>query len=372
LAGVALVRPVSAKTKAGAFPTKPITILVGDARGGTLDGAARALGPALSKVLRQPVLVENRPGAAGRVAQTAAAKAKPDGYTLVLAGTTGLVLAPRLVAKAAYTVQDFAGLGSVSETALVIEVPASSRFQSFAELAAHARAHPEAVRIGHAGNGTTSHIALLRLQQRLDARFTAVAYKGSAAAIAALLAGNIDALVDQIPNSFGQLRAGAVKALAVTSLQRAADLPETPTLNELGLKGFEVVSGAGLLAPAKTPPATVTILAAALQKVLDDPAVQAKLKSLGSEPRALTPDAYDGLLKQEDATAAQMIKDGLLKAEYPVRCWSLAVDIEAVGVHTIRYIDDFVIVGSSACVCSGTFEARWSNTGLGRLAFILR
>ena len=101
----------------------------------------------------------------------------------------------------------------------------------------------------------------------------------------------------------------------MTSLKRAADLPETPTLNELGLKGFEVVTVAGLLAPAKTPPATVRILGDALQKVLDDPAVQAKLKSLGSEPRALTPDAYDALLKQEDATAAQMIKDGLLKGE---------------------------------------------------------
>ncbi|WP_422016442.1 Bug family tripartite tricarboxylate transporter substrate binding protein [Reyranella sp.] len=309
------MRPVLAKTNAGAFPTQPITILVGDARGGMLDGAARAVGPALSKVLGQPVLVENRAGAAARTAQAATAKAKPDGYTLLLAGTTGLVLAPRLVPKASYTVDDFAGLGPVSETPLVIGVPASSRFQSFAELAAHAKAHPDAVRIGHAGNGTTSHLAILRLQQRLDARFAAVPYEGSAPAIAALLAGNIDAVVDQLPNSFGQLRAGAVKPLAVTSLKRAADLPETPTLNELGLKGFEVVTVAGLLAPAKTPPATVRILADALQKVLDDPAVQAKLKSLGSEPRALTPDAYDALLKQEDAAAAQMVKDGLLKGE---------------------------------------------------------
>lgn len=315
MAGAALARPVSAKTNAGTFPTRSITLLVGDARGGTLDGTARAVGPALSKVLRQPVTVENRPGAAGLSAQTATAKAKPDGYTLVLAGTTGLVLAPRLVAPRPYTVEAFACLGSVSETPLVIEVPASSRFQSFAELAAHAKIHPDAVRIGHAGNGTTSHLAILRLQQRLDARFTAVPYEGSAPAIAALLAGNIDAAVDQLPNSFGQLRAGAVKPLAVTSLKRAADLPETPTLNELGLKGFEVATVAGLLAPAKTPPATVRILGDALQKVLDDPAVQAKLKSLGSEPRAMSPDAYDALLKQEDAAAAQMIKDGLLKGE---------------------------------------------------------
>lgn len=315
MAGATLVRPVSAKTKAGAFPTQYITILVGDERNGTLDVTARTIGPVLSKVLGQPVVIENRPGPAGLSTQTATAKAKPDGYTLVLAVTTGLVLAPRLVAEAPYTVDDFAGLGTVSETPLVIGVPASSRFQSFAELAAHAKVHPDAVRIGHAGNGTTSHVAVLRMQQRLEAKFTVVPYKGSAAAIAALGAGNIDAVVDQIPNSFGQIRAGAVKPLAVTSLKRAADLPETPTFNELGLKGFEVVTVAGLLAPAKTPPATVKVLGDALQKVLDDPAVQAKLKSLGSEPRAMSPDAYDALLKQEDATAAQMIKDGLLKGE---------------------------------------------------------
>jgi tripartite-type tricarboxylate transporter receptor subunit TctC len=315
LAGAALVRPVSAKTKAGAFPTQSITMLVGDERNGTLDVTARTIGPVLSKVLGQPVVIENRPGAAGLSTQTATAKAKPDGYTLVLAVTTGLVLAPRLVAEAPYTVDDFAGLGTVSETSLVIGVPASSRFQSFAELAAHAKAHPDAVRIGHAGNGTTSHVAVLRMQQRLEAKFTVVPYKGSAAAIAALGAGNIDAVVDQIPNSFGQIRAGAVKPLAVTSLKRAADLPETPTFNELGLKGFEVVTVAGLLAPARTPPATVKVLGDALQKVLDDPAVQAKLKSLGSEPRTMSPDGYDALLKQEDVAAAQMIKDGLLKGE---------------------------------------------------------
>lgn len=314
-AGAALVRPVSAQAPAAGFPSKPITLLVGDAPGGPIDATARTVGPALSKVLGQRVIVENRPDAAGLKAQTATAKARADGYTLVLAGTTDLVLAPRLGPPPPYTVEDFAGLGLVSETPLVIEVPASSRFQSFAELAAHAKAHPDTVRIGHAGNGTTGHLAILRMQQRLDARFTAVPYKGSAPAIAALQAGGIDAVVDPIPSSFGQLRAGAVKPLAVTSLKRAADLPETPTLNELGLKVFEVVAGAGLLAPAKTPPATVKILADALQKVLDDPAVQAKLKRLGSEPRALSTDVYDALLKREDAVAAQMIKDGLLKVE---------------------------------------------------------
>ncbi len=312
---MALVRPVSAQAPAANFPTKPVTLLVDDAPGGPIDATARMVGPALSKVLGQRVNVENGPGAAGLIAQTAAAKARPDGYTLILAGTTDLVMAPRLVAPTPYTLEDFAGLGLVSETPLVIEVPASSRFQSFAELAAHAKAHSDTVRIGHAGNGTTGHLAILRMQQRLDAQFTAVAYKVLAPAIAALLAGRIDAVVDPIPSSIGQIRAGAVKPLAVTSLKRAADLPETPSLSELGLKGFEVVSGVGLLAPAKTPPAAAKILGAALQKVLDDPAVQAKLKSLGSEPRALSPDVYDALLQREDAAAARMIKDGLLKVE---------------------------------------------------------
>lgn len=297
------------------FPSKPITILVGYAPGGNIDVTARTVGQALSKVLGQPVVIENRPGAAGLIAQTAVAKARPDGYTMVLAGTTGFVLAPRLVPTPPYTVDEFAGIGSTSETPLVLEVPAASRFKTFAEFAAYAKANPEAIRIGHTGNGTTNHVAILRLQQMLGAKFTPVPYKGSAPAITDLLGNNIDAIIDQIPSSIGQLRSGAFKPLAVTSLKRALDLPETPTLDELGLKGFEVVTGSGLTVPAKTPPATVKVLGDALQKVLDDPEVQAKLRGLGTEARKMTPDQYDALLKKEDATAAQMIKDGLLKAE---------------------------------------------------------
>ncbi len=215
-------------TQAQDFPNKPITILVGYAAGGNIDVTARTIGQAMSTVLGQPFVIDNRPGAAGLIAQTAVAKAKPDGYTLVLAGTTGFVLAPRLVGTPPYTVEDFAGIGSVSETPLVLEVPANSRFKNFAEFASYAKANPEAVRIGHAGNGTTNHIAILRMQQMLGAKFTAVPYKGSSPAIADLLGNNIDAVVDQIPSSIGQLHAGAFKPLAVTSQKRAADLPQSP------------------------------------------------------------------------------------------------------------------------------------------------
>ncbi|KAK6020381.1 hypothetical protein OSTOST_13966 [Ostertagia ostertagi] len=127
------------------FPNKPITILVGYAAGGNIDVTARTVGQALSTVLGQPVVIDNRPGAAGLIAQTAVAKAKPDGYTLVLSGTTGFVLAPRLVPTPPYTLDDFVGIGSTSETPLVLEVPANSRFKTFAEFAAYAKANPEAI-----------------------------------------------------------------------------------------------------------------------------------------------------------------------------------------------------------------------------------
>lgn len=166
-AGTALVRPVSAQAPAANFPTKPITLLVGDAPGGPIDATARVVGPALAKVLGQRVIVENRPDAAGLKAQTATAKARADGYTLVLAGTTDLVVAPRL-GSPPYTVEEFAGLGLVSETPLVIEVPATSRFQSFAEMAAHAKAHPDTARIGHAGNGTTGQPRSIFLSLRMQ------------------------------------------------------------------------------------------------------------------------------------------------------------------------------------------------------------
>lgn len=145
-----------------------------------------------------------------------------------------------------------------------------SRFKTFAEFTAYAKPNPEALRIGHAGNGTTNHIAILQMQQMLGTKFSAVPYKGLSPAIADLLDGNIDAVVDQFPSSIGQLRSGALKPLAVTSLKRAAELPDAPTLDGLGLKGFEIVTGLSLTAPARTPPATVNILGDALQKVLDD------------------------------------------------------------------------------------------------------
>jgi tripartite-type tricarboxylate transporter receptor subunit TctC len=191
----------------------------------------------------------------------------------------------------------------------------SSRYKTFADLVAYAKANPEAVRIGHAGNGTTNHLAILKMEHMLGVKLTAVPYRGSTPAISDLLGGNIDAVVDQLPSSLGQLRSGALRPLAVTSLKRARDLPEVQTLDELGLKGFEVVTGSGMLAPAKTPPAVVKVLGDALQKVLADPEVEARLKGLGVEMRRMTPDQYDALLLKEDAAAAQMIKDGLLTAQ---------------------------------------------------------
>lgn len=303
--------PLSAQAKAASFPARTLTILVADERDGTLDLTARVVGPALAKALGKGVTVENRPGDGGLRAQTAGAKARPDGHTLVLAGTTDLTVAPRLAAKPPTRLEDFAGIGSVTETPLVIEVPAGSRFQSFAELAAKAKARPGTVRIRHSGHGTTGHLAILRLQERLDATFTAVADKASPDRSD----GAVDAVIARIPREIGPRRGGAFKPLAVTGLKRAATLPDTPTLNELGLKGFEIMAVTGLFAPARTPPAAIAILADALQKALDDAEVQAKFKRLGSEARAMRPDAFDALLKQEDAAAAQMIEDGLLKAE---------------------------------------------------------
>ncbi len=126
---------------------------------------------------------------------------------------------------------------------------------------------------------------------------------------------NVDALVDQLSSSLSQLRSGAFRPLAVTSLKRAGDLPDVPTLDELGLKGFEVVTRSGIMAPAKTPPATVKVLADALTRVLDDPEVQGKLRALGAEASKMSPDQFTALLKKEDAEAAAMIRDGLIKAE---------------------------------------------------------
>ena len=297
------------------FPTKPLKVIVPFAPGGNIDVTTRLLADGLARELGQPVVVENRAGAGGTLGADVVAKSDPDGYTLLASATGAIVVNPLLQPATPYRLDSFAPIGMASVTPLVIEVNAASPLRDFASFVAYARANPGRISVGHSGNGTSNHLVILLVQDAVKADFIVVPYKGSAPAIVDLLAGQIDAIADQLPSSLAHIRAGRFRALAISSKARSPDLPEVPTLDESGVKGFDLVTSMGLLAPAKTPHAVIAMLNAALDRVLADPAVVKRLAELGSLARPGTPEQFEQFLREENARIQPLAKSGVLKGD---------------------------------------------------------
>ncbi len=301
--------------QAQGFPNKPVKIVVPFAPGGNLDVTARIVAESMSKQLGQPFIVDNRPGAGGAIGSEAVAKSPADGYTLVAGTTATTIVSPLLVPNPPYQLQSFAPVGMMAVTPLVLEVPAASPHADFKSYLAYVKANPGKVTIGHSGNGTTNHVAILQLQDALKVSWNIVPYKGSGPAIIDLIGGQIDSMVDQTSSSLPQIQGGKLRALAVGTKSRIADLPNVPTLAETGLKNFEAVTPSGLFAPVHTPPDVVKTLNAALNKALADPAIKKRLAELGSEVRPMSAEQFDGILKEEETKLKALVKSGVLKGD---------------------------------------------------------
>lgn len=295
------------------FPSKPITIIVPFAPGGNLDVITRLIGPVMGRDLGQSIIIENKAGAGGLVGLQHVAKATPDGYTLAITANGSFAITPKLQIKPPITSADFIPVGSVAVTPMVIEVNASGKFKDFKEFLDQAKAHPGKLSIGHAGNGTTNHAAILQLEQTANVKFNIIPYKGSGPAITDLLAGQIDAVIDQLPSSFPHINSGKFRPLALTTSNRSSDLPNVPTISELGLKGFNASTTAGLVMPARTPDNIVLILNKALNAALSDPEVKSRLKALGSDVKPSSPAEFKAFLDQEETRTESLIKSGLLQ-----------------------------------------------------------
>ena len=303
----------AASALAQTFPAKPVKIVVPFAPGGNLDVTARLVAEHMAKTLGQPVVVENRAGAGGALGSEVVAKSAPDGYTLVT-GTTGtMVVSPLLIPDPPYQLSSFTPIGLMAVTPLVLEVPAASPHRDFRAYLAYVRANPGKVTIGHSGNGTTNHIAILQLQDALKVDWVVVPYKGSGPALIDLVGGQIDSMVDQTSSSLAQIQGGKLRALAVGTRSRIADMPSVPTLQEEGVANFEAVTPSGLFAPAGTPPEVIRTLAAALNKALEDPGVRRKLAELGSEMRAMGTPEFDRFMREEEAKLKKLAASGVLK-----------------------------------------------------------
>lgn len=313
-AALALLAP-AAEPLAQGYPARPVKIVVPFAPGGNLDVTARLVAESMAKTLGQPFVVENRAGAGGALGSEAVAKSAPDGYTLVAGTTATTIVSPLLIPNAPYNLQSFTPVGLMAVTPLVLEVPAASPLRDFKSYLAHVRANPGKVTIGHSGNGTTNHIAILQLQDALKVQFNIVPYKGSGPALVDLMGGQIDSMVDQTSSSLPQIQGGKLRAIAVLTRARVAELAAVPTMREEGLADFEAVTPSGLLAPAKTPPEVVQALSAALAKALADPAVKKRLVELGSEVRPMSAAEFDRFLRDEETKLKALVKSGVLKGE---------------------------------------------------------
>jgi tripartite-type tricarboxylate transporter receptor subunit TctC len=297
------------------FPSKPVKIIVPFAPGGNLDVTARLVAESMAKTLGQPFVIENRAGAGGALGHEVVAKSPPDGYTLVAGTTATTIVSPLMVGNSPYSLQSFAPVGVMAVTPLLLEVPAASPHADFAAYLAYAKANPGKVTIGHSGNGTTNHVAILQLQDALGIRWNIVPYKGSGPALIDLIGGQIDSMMDQSSSSLPQIKAGKLRALALATRARIVDLPNVPTLQELGVRDFDAATPSGLLAPAHTPPEVIRVLNAALNKALADPAVRQKLIDLGSEVRPMSAEQFDAFLHDEERKLKALYASGLLKAE---------------------------------------------------------
>ncbi len=304
---VALAVPAAA---AAAYPEHQITIIVPFPAGGTTDIMARIVGKELGTRMHQSVVIENRPGAGGNIGTAMVAKAAPDGYTLVM-GTVGThAINMSLYKSTGYdNVKDFAPISRVANVPNVMVVNAAAPYKDVKSVIAYAKAHPGELTFASSGNGTSIHLAgeLFKTMTGVDIRH--IPFKGSAPAITALLGQHVDLMFDNLPSSFSQIKAGKLRALAVTSSLRSTTLPDVPTLAETALPGFEATSWFALFAPAGTPPAIVKALNDQMLAMLADPAVKAQLDEQGAVPHPESPEQLGAFMKAETAKWAKTVKE---------------------------------------------------------------
>ncbi|MBO9649496.1 MAG: tripartite tricarboxylate transporter substrate binding protein [Variovorax sp.] len=298
-AGLSLACSIPMISQADGYPDKPIRVVQGFAAGGNADTIARIVGAEMSKTLGQPLMVDALTGAGGTIASGAVARAKPDGYTLLLA-TGGHAVAGALYSKLSYqTVTDFQAVSTITFFPFLIVTRADSPYASLADLLKAARANSGSVSYGTAGIGSTHHLAGELLVKMSDTSMLHVPYRGDAASITALLSGEVPFIIAPPTAVMGNIKAGKLRPLATTGSQRWSQMPELPTVSEQGVPGYEVTSWAGLMAPAGTPRLIVDQLNAAVQKALQVPQVRARLEEMGGDARGSTPEAMATMLQNE-------------------------------------------------------------------------
>jgi len=298
------------------YPDRPIHLIAPFPAGGLADVLARSVGDEISKTLGQPVIVENRAGAGGNVGADAVAKAAPDGYTQMMSSAGILTANPFLYAKMPFDAESaFVPVTNVADMPMMVVVNPKVEAKTLGELVAFARAQPGKLNFGSPGIGTTGHLGLAMLMHAANVKITHVPYRGAASAVANLIAGQIDGVVDNPPTVLQHIEGGRLKALAVAAKTRMMQLPDLPTAAESGVANYEATSWFGIVAPAGTPPAIVARLHKEIVAALRTPAMQERFAKSGARLVGNSPDEFAAQIRTERVQWGWIIHAANIKAE---------------------------------------------------------
>jgi len=298
------------------WPDKPVHLIVPYPPGGNVDSAARIVAERMQVLLKQPFIVENKGGAGGMIAGEYVARAAPDGYIVFMGANGPILYSPTIFKRNNYDwKKDFVPIGAVSFTPLVLQVHPSTPYKTIGELIAAGKKPGNTLTMASPGAGTTNHLVSEYLERESGARWLTVHYKGNAPATQDLLAGQVQFNLDQLSVALPFIKEGKTRALAVTSARRLPQLPDVPTLQEAGFKGFDAETFTGILAPAGTPKEIVVRFSNALQKVLAEKGVQDKFIAMGAEARPDTPEQFAQFLADEDKRWIPVIKQANISAD---------------------------------------------------------
>jgi tripartite-type tricarboxylate transporter receptor subunit TctC len=305
-----------AQAMAQTYPDKPVRLIVPLSAGSAVDTLARIPAEKLSQMWGQQIVVDNRVGANGIIGTEAAAKAAPDGYTLLLANDAALATSPALYPKLPYDpVRDFAPISLAASIPVILVAHASQPFTSVKELVDYAKANPGKLHYASGGNGSAQHVPMEMFKQAAGIDLVHVPYKGLAPAFNDVVAGQVPVMFTGLSNAPQHIKAGRIRALAIGAARRSSAMPDLPTMQEAGVAGFDYSAWAGFLAPAGTPAPIVQKVNADLAKVLAQPDVREKLTALGFELAPGTPAEFGDMIRREIAKVAKVVKEAGIRVD---------------------------------------------------------
>jgi tripartite-type tricarboxylate transporter receptor subunit TctC len=301
---------------ADAWPSKPIHFIVPFPAGGGTDIIARELAHQITATTQWTFVVENRAGSGGNIGVDFAAKAQPDGYTIVIGQTSNLAINPTLYSKLPYDpVKDFTPVSLVGSSPLALVVATNSPYKTLGDVVKAAKAKPGAINFATSGSGTVAHLATEMFQKEAGIKLTHIPYKGASQGVVDVIGGSVELYMSSIPTLIGHIRNGKLRALTVTSAKRVADLPDVPTIAESGYKGFDAVTWFGILGPAKMPAEAVTKLNAEIVKALKSPELRKKMAEQGVDLASSTPEQFGALIRTDIVKWGKVVKESGAKVD---------------------------------------------------------